>query len=103
MIEFKHKFPRMYVDNKQVSTYNNNESGLPGIFTANDSRLGLFMQTLRNIIRNDRRLVFIDSKMLACTINWIRDNVHEMKAFRHWDFTIKDFLDFIIETQREDG
>lgn len=103
MIEFKHKFPRMYVDNKQVSTYNNNESGLPGIFTASDSRLGLFMQTLRNIIRNDRRLVFIDNKMLACTINWIRDNVHEMKAFRHWDFTIKDFLDFIIETQREDG
>ena len=103
MIEFKHKFPRMYVGDNQVSTYNNNESGLPGIFTGSDSRLGVFMQTLRNIIRDDRRLVFIDNKMLACTINWIRDNVHEMKAFRHWDFTIKDFLDFIIETQRDDG
>lgn len=36
-------------------------------------------------------------------LNWIRDHVHVMKAMRHWEYDLKSFLDFIIETQREDG
>ena len=35
--------------------------------------------------------------------NWIRDHVHVMKAMRQWEYDLKSFLDFIIETQREDG
>ena len=35
--------------------------------------------------------------------NWIRDHVHVMKAMRHWEYDLKSFLDFIIETQRKDG
>ena len=103
MIEFKYRLPRMNVGEKQVGTYNNNESGLPGIFTTSDPKLGIFMQGLRNIVSMDRRLVFIDNKMIGCSINWIRDDVHQMKAFRHWDYSFRDFLDFIIDTQREDG
>lgn len=38
-----------------------------------------------------------------CSKNWIRDHVHEMKGFCHWDYDIRSFLDFIIDTQREDG
>ena len=35
--------------------------------------------------------------------NWIRDHVHTMKGFRHWEYELSRFLDFIIDTQREDG
>ncbi len=93
----------MYIGDKKVGLYNNDESGLPGIFTSDGSRLGKFMHGLRNIVSDDRRLVLIDGKMLACSNNWIRDNVHQMKAYRHWDTKMRDFLNFIIETQREDG
>ena len=103
MIEFKNKFPRMYIGERCVGLYNNDESGLPGVFTSESARLGEFMRRLRNIVHDTRRLVFINGKMLACTNNWIRDNVHQMKAFRHWDTKMRDFLNFIIETQREDG
>jgi len=58
---------------------------------------------LRNNIYNDRSLIFIDGKILKCNKNWIRDHVHIMKASRHWEYDLKSFLNFIIDTQRSDG
>ncbi|MBQ0125912.1 MAG: hypothetical protein KBS59_06275 [Clostridiales bacterium] len=103
MIEFEHTLPAMRIDGRQNGTYNNEELGIPGILTTKDYKLGEFMHQLRNIIFDDRRLVFIDGKILVCSKNWIRDHVHEMKAFKHWEYDIGSFLDFIIDTQREDG
>ena len=103
MIEFKHKLPSLNIDGKKNGTYNNRELGLPGILTTDDPQLGLFIDKLRNNIFAERSLVFIDGKMLMCNKNWIRDHVHTMKGFMHWEYDIKSFLDFIIETQREDG
>lgn len=102
-IEFEHKLPALRIDGRQNGTYNNEELGLPGILTTTDSRLGEFMHQLRNIIWDDRRLVFLDGKMLMCSKNWIRDHVHEMKAFKHWEYDIGSFLNFILDTQRDDG
>lgn len=102
-IEFENVLPAMRVNGKQNGTYNNEELGMPGVLTTKDYRLGEFMHQLRNIIWDDRRLVFIDGKILVCSKNWIRDHVHEMKAFIHWEYDIGSFLDFIIDTQREDG
>ena len=103
MIEFLHPLPAMRIDGKQNGTYNNEELGIPGLLTTKDWRLGEFIHQLRNIIWDDRRLVFIDGKILMCSKNWIRDHVHEMKAFKHWEYDIGSFLNFIIDTQREDG
>lgn len=103
MIEFENKLPRMYVDDKQVGTYNNKELGFPSILTTKDSKLGEFIQKLRANITAERSLVFIDGKILLCNKNWIRDHVHVMKAMRHWEYNIDSFLNFIIDTQREDG
>ena len=103
MIEFKHKLPAMWVDGKKNGTYNNMEVGFPSIMTTKDSKLGEFIYTLRNNVFGDRRLVFIDGKILVCSNNWIRDHVHQMKANRHWEYNLNSFLDFIIDTQREDG
>lgn len=103
MIQFKHKLPSMNIDGKRNGTYNNYEVGFPSIMTTDDAELGLFIYTLRSNIFTDRRLVFIDDKILVCSNNWIRDHVHEMKANRHWEYNLGSFLDFIIDNQREDG
>lgn len=103
MIEFEHKLPRFFVGEKCVGTYNNVELGFPSILTTTDCRLGMFIRALRNSITAERRLVFIDGKILMCDINWIRDHVHIMKAMRHWEYELSEFLNFIIDTQREDG
>jgi len=103
MIAFQHKLPAMHVNGKNNGTYNNWELVMPGLLTTTDARLGEFLHQLHNIVADDRRLVFIDGKKLVCSLNWIRDHVHQMKAFKHWEYDIRSFLDFIIKTQREDG
>lgn len=58
---------------------------------------------LHNLVADERRLVFIDGQVLVCCHNWIRDHVHMMKAFRHWDYRLKSYLEFIISHQTEEG
>lgn len=103
MIEFEYKLPRRWVGEKRVGTYNNVELGFPSILTTTDSRLGMFLLALRNSIVTERSLVFIDGQILMCDKNWIRDHVHIMKGMRHWEYELSGFLNFIIDTQREDG
>ncbi len=103
MIEFAHKLPARSINGRKSGTYNNRELGFPSILTTIDPNLGLFLHQLRTNIYADRSLVFIDGKILVTDKNWIRDHVHVMKGMRHWEYDLKSFLDFIIETQREDG
>ena len=103
MIEFKHKLPAMNIEGRHNGTYNNKELSFPSVLTTKDPKLGLFMYDLRNNIYSDRSLVFVDGKILAVNKNWIRDHVHVMKAMRHWEYNLDSFLNFIIDTQREDG
>lgn len=103
MINFEHKLPAMNIDGAANGTYNNIELEFPCIMTTTNYDLGEFIHILRNSIRSERRLVFIDNRILMCNINWIRDHVHTMKAFRHWEYNIESFLNFILDTQRDDG
>ena len=104
MVEFKHKLPAMKIDGVHYNgTYNNRELGFPSILTTTDPKLGLFLHGLRTNIYADRSLVFVDGRILMTDKNWIRDHVHVMKAMRHWEYDLKSFLNFIIETQRADG
>ena len=103
MIEFQHKLPAMNINGVHCGTYNNRELGFPSILTTTDPKLGLFLHQMQSNIFADRSLVFIDGRILMTDKNWIRDHVHMMKAMRHWEYDLKSFLDFIIETQREDG
>ncbi len=103
MIEFEHKLPAMNIDGKQNGVFNNREMAFPGIFTTTDPILGEFLHSLRTNIYADRALLFIDGKIVMTNKNWIRDHVHVMKAMKHFEYDMSSFLDFIIETQREDG
>ena len=103
MIDFEHKLPSMNIDGKHNGTYNNTELAFPSVLTTTDYKLGSFMHKLRSSIYAERRVVLIDGKFIACNLNWIRDHVHIMKASCHWDYHLDQFLNFIIDTQREDG
>jgi len=100
---FRTPLPSMNYRGAKNGTYNNKELAIPGVLTSKDTELGCLMQTLRNTICEERSLVFVDGKKMMCNKNWIRDHVHEMKAYRHWEYDLCSFLDFIIDNQREDG
>lgn len=103
MIEFDHVLPSMRIDGKKNGQYNNPEMVLPCMLTTTDFRLGEFLHLLHNNVADERRLLFIDGRVIACCHNWIRDHVHMMKAFRHWEYDMKSYLDYIIGMQTEDG
>ena len=103
MINFDYRLPSMNINGRHNGSYNNEEMVLPLCLTTTDIKLGEFMHQLHNAIHDDRKLCFIDGKVLMVSKNWIRDHVHEMKGFKHWDYDLRSFLDFIIDTQREDG
>lgn len=103
MIEFENKLPSLVCNGKNNGVFNNREMAFPGIFTTDDPILGEFLHTLRSNIYADRALLFIDGKIIMTNKNWIRDHVHVMKGMRHFEYDLNSFLDFIIETQREDG
>jgi len=103
VISFEHQLPSMNIDGRHNGTYNNAELVIPGVLTTLDPRLGQFMHCLQNTVREDRRIVFIDGRVLVCSNNWIRDHVHEMKGFKHWEYDLRSFLQFILDTQRDDG
>ena len=79
-IEFANPLPRMRCGAVKCGTYNNMELSLPGVLTTSDARLGMFLQKMRETIMANRRLVFVDGKVIVCNLNWIRDHVQEMKG-----------------------
>lgn len=103
MIDFEHKLPAMNIQGRHNGTYNNKELGFPSVLTTSDPKLGIFLHTLQSNIYAERSMVFVDGKILHCNMNWIRDHVHIMKAMIHWGYHLDTFLNFIIETQRDDG
>ena len=103
MIEFEHRLPSLNIDGRHNGTYNNHELGMPSVLTTTDHRLGDFLYELRRVVTDDRRLVLVDGRILMCSINWIRDHVHQMKAFKHWEYNLGSFLNFILDTQSEEG
>ena len=103
MIEFEHKLPAMNINGRHNGTYNNREIGFPSVLTTTDYKLGEFLHTLRSNIYADRALVLIDGTVLMCNKNWIRDHVHVMKGMKYFEYDLASFLNFIIDTQREDG
>lgn len=92
-----------FLPNYKTGTYNMAESGFPCVFTTKDNRPGLFLQALRNTVCGDRRLVFVDGRAFVASINWIRDHVHEMRAFMHWEHDLTGFWQFILDSQSSEG
>lgn len=102
-IEFENPLPRRHMGKRRCGTYNNLELAFPGMLSTEDARLGMFLHKLRTTIFDTRRIFFINSRPIVCCHNWIRDHVQQMKGWKHWEHRPADFLNYIIDTQREDG
>ena len=102
-IPFRHALPRMRVGERRCGSSNSGEFAVPGVATTTDNEFGMFLWSLRKVVQADRRKVFVDGRALTCSINWIRDHIHQSKAFCHWEHDLTSFLDFILDTQRADG
>ena len=85
--------------------YNLAEIGFPCIMTTNDVGVKLattikptepswarFLMLLRQTVLKDRRTVFIDGEAMTANINWVRDHIHELKAFIHWERDLKSYF-----------
>ena len=68
-----------------------------------DDPLDNFMRILSKTVKNDEFTFIIDGKPYMAHPKWLRDHVHEMKAFKHWDYDLKEYLDFMIKNQNEKG
>jgi hypothetical protein len=67
------------------------------------ARLDLFVHKLIETVRKDRRVFFVAGQAHLASINWLRDHVHEMKAYRHWESGLEDYLGFAVEHQNPKG
>ena len=67
------------------------------------ARLDIFMNKLVQTVRKDRRMFFVDGQPVVASINWLRDHVHEMKAYRHWESDLLGYLNFAITHQNPRG
>ena len=96
--------------------YNLGEFGTPCLISNNDDgkklisndpvindSFAVFMMHLRRIIARDRRSIYINGKRYTASINWLRDHIHEMKGYKHWEYDLKSYLDFMIKNQHESG
>ena len=102
-IPFQNPLPRMRCGKKACGTYNHWALAYPGVRTTRDPDFGETLWHLRKVVWADRRQVFIDGRVLMCQLNWIRDHIHQMKGYCHWEYDLTSFLDFILDTQRADG
>lgn len=102
-VRFEHPLPRMRCGENACGTYNNWELAYPGFLNTLSPDFGNTLWDLRKVVWADRRLVFVDGRVLTCQLNWIRDHIHQMKGYCHWEHDLTSFLDFILDTQRADG
>jgi hypothetical protein len=67
------------------------------------ARLDIFINKLVHTVRKDRRMFFVDGVPTVASINWLRDHVHEMKAYRHWETDLLGYLGFAVAHQHPKG
>ena len=102
-IPFRRPLPALWNGQANCSANNNPEWAMPGVFTSTDAELGRFLKTLRDTLTENRRLIRIGGRTLACNHNWVRDHTHQMKGWCHWEHDNTSFLDFILDHPRADG
>lgn len=113
MLENKHI---CNLPNDKNNCYNLGEMSIPCMLTTDDEGHKLatrdqnvypswarFVMILRQTVAKDRRVFLVDGKPIVCCINWLRDHIHEMKGYKHWEYDLKNYLTFMADHQHESG
>ena len=72
-------------------------TNIPGLMSADDAGINAFMKKLCATVQKDRYMFFADGVPHVACPSWVRDHIHEMKGYRHWETDLKSFIDFLIE------
>lgn len=102
-MKFSHALPSLYNGETKCGSYNNPEFEYPGFLNSTSPDLGRFIEALRDTVRNERRMLVLDGKVLVCCNNWIRDCTYMFEAFKHWEYDNHSFFDYLLEHQTEKG
>ena len=78
-------------------------TNIPGLMSADDAGINAFMKKLCATVQKDRYMFFADGVPHVACPSWVRDHIHEMKGYRHWETDLKSFIDFLIEHQTPEG
>lgn len=78
-------------------------TNIPGLMAERDGGLNGFIRKLCDTVKKDRHMFFADGVPYVACPSWVRDHIHEMKAYRHWETDMKSFIDFLIAHQTPEG
>ena len=62
-----------------------------------------FIRQLSQTVQKDVFTIMLDGCPIKVHPKWIRDHIHEMKGYKHWESDMKDYLDLMITHQHPDG
>lgn len=61
------------------------------------------IRQMSQTVRNDVFTIIVDGCPIKVHPKWIRDHIHEMKGYKHWETDMKDYLDLMIKHQHPSG
>ncbi|MCL2815451.1 MAG: hypothetical protein FWD23_12695 [Oscillospiraceae bacterium] len=80
-----------------------NFSNIPEVHVDKDPALTSFLSGMRRVVQKDRSFVQYKNRLICTNPSWVRDHIHEMKAYKHWESDLTSFIDTLLELQTEDG
>lgn len=68
-----------------------------------DEPLEAFLRKLTATVRNDRFTFMLDGRPIMAHPKWVRDHIGELRAFKHWEHDLRQYLELIAEHQAPEG
>lgn len=78
-------------------------SNIPAVISPDDTELNGFLKKMCATVHKDRYMFFADGIPHVACPSWVRDHIHEMKGYRHWETDLKSFIDYLIRHQTPEG
>lgn len=60
-------------------------------------------ERLERTVRADRSTHRYLGRAIRCNPTWVRDHIHEMKAYQFWETDLASFVDALLDLQQPDG
>ncbi len=75
------------------------------MFDANSGVYGIMLKDLKKSLSENGRVkkVSLDGKERTMFVEWIRDHIHTMKAYKYWEKDMSSYLDFFMGRQTAKG
>jgi hypothetical protein len=68
-----------------------------------DPALDALFRKLHEIVARDQIVYHLEGQAVRCNPNWVRDHIHEMKAYKFWAKDLSSYLDLLFRHQMPSG